>query len=71
MWRHHYYYQKGKVGKPVINISTSLGLDTKSDFRSVYDAMGYMKFREDWYKTTTLGFDEKVIILTMPLEIRG
>ena len=51
--------KKGKVGKPVINISTSLGLDTKSDFRSVYDAMGYMKFREDWYKTTTLGFDEK------------
>ena len=49
--------KKGKVGKPVINISTSLGLDTKSDFRSVYDAMGYMKFREDWYKTTTLGFD--------------
>ena len=35
--------KKGKVGKPVINISTSLGLDTKSDFRSVYDAMGYMK----------------------------
>ena len=51
--------KKGKMGKPVINISTNLGIDTKSDFRSVYNATDYMKFREDWYKSTTLGFNEK------------
>lgn len=50
--------KKGKKGKPVINVSANFGLDTKSEFREVYGPEGYLKYREDWYKSQTLGFDE-------------
>jgi TonB-dependent SusC/RagA subfamily outer membrane receptor len=49
--------KKGKQGKPTINVSANFGLDTKSNFRKVYNAAGYLKYREDYYKTATLGFD--------------
>jgi TonB-linked SusC/RagA family outer membrane protein len=49
--------KKGKQGKPTINVSANFGLDTKSNFRKVYNALGYLKYREDYYKTATLGFD--------------
>lgn len=48
--------KKGKIGKPTINVSVNFGVNTKSDYRGdVYDAAGYLKYREDWYKTTTYG----------------
>lgn len=50
--------KKGKQGKPVINVSANFGLDTKSTFRDVYGPKAYLKYREDYYKTGTLGFDE-------------
>ncbi len=50
--------KKGKQGKPVINVSANFGLDTKATFRDVYGPEAYLKYREDYYKTGTLGFDE-------------
>ncbi len=49
--------KKGKLGKPTINVSANFGIDTKSKFRDVYNSDGYLKYREDFYKTSTLGFD--------------
>jgi TonB-dependent SusC/RagA subfamily outer membrane receptor len=47
--------KKGKIGKPVVNITTSVGFATKSAYREVYSPDGYMKYREDWYKTPSYG----------------
>lgn len=49
--------KKGKMGKPTVNVSANFGLDTKASFRDVYGPDGYLKYREDFYKTPTLGFD--------------
>lgn len=51
--------KKGKLGKPTINFSANLGINTKSDYlMDVYDANGYMKYREDWYKKDTYGMGD-------------
>ncbi|MCD7937081.1 MAG: SusC/RagA family TonB-linked outer membrane protein [Tannerellaceae bacterium] len=50
--------KKGKLGKPVINVSTNVGLTTKSSYREVYSPDGYMQYREDWYKSPTYGMNE-------------
>ena len=50
--------KKGKKGKPVINVSANIGVNQKSAYRDVFDADGYMQYREDWYKATTYGYDE-------------
>lgn len=47
--------KKGKLGKPIINVSTSLGINTKSSYRKVFGADAYMKYREDWYRTPSYG----------------
>lgn len=48
--------KKGKLGKPTINFSANLAINTKSDYlMDVYDANEYMKYREDWYKKDTYG----------------
>lgn len=47
--------KKGKVGKPVVNVSANVGITTKSTYREVYSPDGYMQYREDWYKTGTYG----------------
>ena len=49
--------KKGKEGKPIINISANIAANVKSDYREAYDADGYLRFREDWYKATTYGYD--------------
>lgn len=50
--------KKGKEGKPTINLSVNFGVSNKSKYRGTYDADGYIKFREDWYKATTYGYRE-------------
>lgn len=50
--------KKGKIGKPVINISTNFGVNTKSAYRDVFNPTDYMRYREDWYKATTYGYDK-------------
>lgn len=47
--------KKGKMGKPIINVSASVGFTAKSDYRKVFGPEGYMQYREDWYKTPTYG----------------
>lgn len=48
--------KNGKQGKPTINVSVNLGINTKSDYTfDVYGPEGYMKYREDWYKADTYG----------------
>lgn len=42
--------KKGKKGKPVINVSANLAVNKKSAYRDYYDATGWAKYREDWYK---------------------
>lgn len=51
--------KKGKLGKPTINVSANFGINTKSDYTmDVYDAAGYMKYREDWYKADSYGMGD-------------
>lgn len=47
--------KKGKTGKPVINVRTNFGFDTKATYPEVFSPDGYMQYREDWYKTPTYG----------------
>ena len=49
--------KKGKTGKPTVNVSATIGINTKSEYRDVYDADGYMRYREDWYKKDTYAVD--------------
>ncbi len=48
--------KKGKEGKPVINVSANIAANTKATYRDVYDAAGFLSYREDWYKATTYGY---------------
>lgn len=50
--------KKGKEGKPVITVGANLGINTKSAYRDVFNASEYMRYREDWYKATTYGYNE-------------
>lgn len=49
--------KKGKKGKPTINLTTNFGLATMAANRKVFGPEGYMKYREDWYTTGTLGIN--------------
>lgn len=50
--------KKGKVGKPIINVSANLAANTKAQYRKVFSASEYMTYREDWFKATTYGYDQ-------------
>lgn len=47
--------KKGKKGKPTINFAADWGLSTIGDIRNVYDADGYIKYRQDFYRSDTYG----------------
>jgi TonB-linked outer membrane protein, SusC/RagA family len=49
--------KKGKLGKPVVNVSVSVGATKKSAYREMWNADGYMKHREDYYKAATYGLN--------------
>ena len=49
--------KKGKVGKPVVNLSVSLGATRKSSYREMWDPDEYMTHREDYYKSATYGLN--------------
>lgn len=48
--------KKGKTDKPVIRFDANFGAITMGRHRDVYDADGYLKFRSDWFDSTT-GFE--------------
>ncbi len=47
--------KKGKTGKPTINVGVTLGINTRSAYRDVFDADGYVQYLSDWYKTNSYG----------------
>ncbi len=49
--------KKGQKGKPKINFTSNLGLTTMGANREVFDAKGYMQYREDWYTANTYGMN--------------
>lgn len=49
--------KKGKKGKPVINLTTNLGLSQMAANRKVLSPEGYMQYREDWYTAGTYGIN--------------
>lgn len=49
--------KKGRQGKPVVNVSSTVGANMKSAYRNVFGPEAYMKYREDWYKTPSYGLN--------------
>lgn len=49
--------KRGKQGKPKINFTSNLGLSTMGANRPVWGPEGYLKYREDWYKSATYGIN--------------
>lgn len=49
--------KRGKQGKPVVNFNSNTGLTMKSAYREVFSPDEYLKYREDWYKTSTYGLN--------------
>ena len=47
--------KKGKVGRPVVNVSSNIGFVSRSAYREVYSPEGYMQLREDYWKISTYG----------------
>lgn len=49
--------KKGKLGKPVVNVSVNVGTTTKSSYREMWNPQEYMTHREDYYKAATYGLN--------------
>ena len=49
--------KKGKLGKPVVNVSVNVGTTKKSSYREMWDPQEYMTHREDYYKAATYGLN--------------
>ncbi|WP_276483315.1 SusC/RagA family TonB-linked outer membrane protein [Paraflavitalea pollutisoli] len=47
--------KRGQKGKPKINFTSNFGATTMAANRKVFDAAGYMRYREDWYTAATYG----------------
>lgn len=47
--------KKGRIGKPVINVTIDGGAVNETAYNKVYSPSGYIKYREDWYKAQTYG----------------
>lgn len=47
--------KKGKLGKPIINFSSNIGLTQKSAYRDRFSPEAYLQHRQDWYTKNTYG----------------
>ncbi|MDR3366264.1 MAG: SusC/RagA family TonB-linked outer membrane protein [Prevotellaceae bacterium] len=47
--------KKGKLGKPVVNITTNIGWTGLSDYRERFSPDEYLAHRRDWYEKNTYG----------------
>jgi TonB-linked SusC/RagA family outer membrane protein len=47
--------KKGKMGKPVINVTTNIGWTQASDYRKRFGTEDYLQHRQDWYTKNTYG----------------
>lgn len=51
--------KKGKRGKPVVNISSSVGWTQRSDYRERFGTDEYLQHRQDWYTKNTYGVNQE------------
>ncbi|MDR0546517.1 MAG: carboxypeptidase-like regulatory domain-containing protein, partial [Dysgonamonadaceae bacterium] len=51
--------KKGKEGKPVVNISTNIGLTEPSEYRRRFEPEAYLQHRQDWYTKNTYGVNSE------------
>jgi TonB-linked SusC/RagA family outer membrane protein len=49
--------KKGRKGKPKISLTSNLAMVTMGANRPVFDAEGYMKYRQNWYTAPTYGIN--------------
>lgn len=47
--------KKGKLGKPVVNITTNFGITQNSKYRERFTPEAYLQHRQDWYTKNTYG----------------
>ncbi|HBT86889.1 MAG TPA: SusC/RagA family protein [Porphyromonadaceae bacterium] len=47
--------KKGKQGKPLVNVTSNIGVMKWAEGRKTFEPEEYMKHREDWYKSFTYG----------------
>jgi TonB-linked SusC/RagA family outer membrane protein len=47
--------KKGQMGKPVINVSTNIGMTQQSDYRKRFSPGAYLQHRQDWFTLRTYG----------------
>lgn len=45
--------KKGKVGKPVVNVTASVGLNDMSDYRERFSPDAYLQHRQEWLKVNS------------------
>ncbi|RZF60022.1 SusC/RagA family TonB-linked outer membrane protein [Sphingobacterium corticibacterium] len=51
--------KKGKQGKPVINMTTNIGMTTPADYRKRFSPEAYLQHRQDWYTKNTYGVNSE------------
>lgn len=51
--------KKGKIGKPVINLTSNIGFTTMGTHRRVYAPDGFMRYRENYYTSDTYGVNSQ------------
>ncbi|SFE47594.1 SusC/RagA family TonB-linked outer membrane protein [Thermophagus xiamenensis] len=51
--------KKGKIGKPTINFTSSIGFATMGINREVYGPDEYLQFYEDWFTAPTYGLNSE------------
>lgn len=49
--------KKGKMGKPVINVSTNFGFTQRAKYRKRFGPEDYLQHRQDWYEAKTYGIN--------------
>ena len=49
--------KKGKLGKPVVNVTANYGITRKSSYREVWNPEEYLQHRIDYYKRETYGIN--------------
>jgi TonB-dependent SusC/RagA subfamily outer membrane receptor len=47
--------KKGRQGKPMINLTSNVGVSTMGANRKVFSPEGYMQYRQDWYTAASYG----------------
>lgn len=49
--------KKGKLGKPVVNLTSTIGFTQNSNYRKRFTPEAYLQHRQDWYTKNTYGIN--------------